>query len=201
MNFLVICILLSLSWITKSGAVELLVNGNFDSGWVAWEEDDGGTGFLIITHSSSSPAAPQSGSYLAWMGGAPSVSQSLSQSVAVPSGTASLQVKGFVWIASEEPGGVFDTAELRLLSLDGALLEPLLSWSNVNETTTWTSFTVFPSGNYAGQTVRLEFSAELDGNYNTNFFFDTIEFIANVPTAAPDPLAARSWGSIKNLYR
>jgi len=189
--------MLSLSPISGQ-CVELLVNGDFDAGPTAWVENDGGSGFPLIVHSSETPFPPQSGSYLAWLGGVFNASQSLYQTVAIPPGTSSLQVKGYFRITSDD---FFDTASLRLLSSNGALLEVLINWSSFDEGSEWIPFAVSPTGNYAGQTVRLQLSAVLDDIHNTSFFFDTIQFIANIPTEAPHSEGMRSWASIKSLYR
>lgn len=199
---LCLSIMLSLFSIDAVEAIELLVNGNFDSGNVAWVEDSGNPNYNVIVNSTEAPIPPQSGTFLAWLGGFNSVTQTLYQNVVVPPGTASLQVKGFYWITTEETGGQFDHATVALLSSDGSTtLETLRTWSNLNNTSAWMPFAVSTSGNYAGQTVRLQFSTVLDSSLNTNFFFDTIEFIANIPTDVPHLETGRSWASIKSLYR
>lgn len=182
-------------------AVQLLTNGNFDSGHVAWVEDDGGSGYFPIVHGAKAGIVPQSGAYMVWLGGLLDVTTSLYQDVAIPAGSTGLQLAGYRLIGSEEFGGSFDFAWIRILNTNGVLLETLFEWDNTDTNTSWLHFAATPSGNYAGQTIRLQLIATCDDSYNTNFFFDTLELTANVATDVPQIESARSWALIKSLYR
>src|SRR5262245_47424253 len=180
---------------TQVAAVELMTNGNFDAGNVGWVQVTPFPEYPIIT---TEGVTPQSGAYLAWLGGLFSVSEQLYETVAVPAGATGLVVQGYFWVATEEVAGIYDTAALRLVSTGGAVLETLATWNNLSAVSSWTAFTCPVAGNYAGQTVRLRFESTCDSSNNTNFFFDTISFTATVPTGVEEAAVERSWGSIKN---
>jgi hypothetical protein len=138
---------------------------------------------------------------IAWLGGLPDASKALYQTITIPPGATGLVVQGYIWVTSEETGGVYDVASLRLVSTSGAVLEVLATWNNNNAGSGWSAFSLPVPGNYAGQTLRLRIQATGDISNNANYFFDTISFSATVPTGVAETAAERSWGSMKNLYR
>lgn len=159
---------------------QLLVNPGFDQGQNPWIQS---ANFNVIRSSADSPAIPvgvQDGTHAVWLGGDYSVTQTLYQDLLIPANASALELRGYHWVATEEVGGVWDSAQLELQTTTGSLLESLASWTNEDETTAWTQFTAPIGGNYAGQTVRLKIQTSTDSSLNTNFFFDSFVFSATV---------------------
>jgi hypothetical protein len=180
---------------TAPRAANLLTNGSFDAlpAGTAWVQT--GPGALPII-SDSSPVTEHSAPYLAWLGQENDLTLSLHQTVSVPMGTTHLQLRGEYWITTEEtPGGtIYDDMRVELRS-GGSLLETLKWWSNLNTTSSWTPFTIDAVGNYAGQTIRLEFRSTNDNAFPTNFFIDSVVLDATVPTDVPVGSDATAWVS------
>ncbi len=172
--------------------VNLLANGAFDSGpGPAWQEISGANPpFALVIHQSVLPLAPKSAPYAVWMGGylqtasVPGVDR-LQQTFTIPAGATELQVVGFRAISSAELAGEFDTLRVTLRTTSNTVLESLndpatpctnkdCTWSSEDETTGFAGFTLTPTGNYAGQTIRLHFESDVDGSLNTNFFIDSL---------------------------
>lgn len=151
--------------------IQLLGNPGFDSGpGGGWVEQ---SSYPLINADADIPVTPESGGYAVWMGGALSSTDVLYQDVAVPAGATSMQLAGSRWIATEEIGGVYDTVTVQLASTANVAHETLATWSNSDDTTAWTGFTLPASGSYGGQTIRVFLRSVTDSINNTNFFFDT----------------------------
>ncbi|MCB9572209.1 MAG: hypothetical protein H6709_09005 [Kofleriaceae bacterium] len=153
--------------------VQLLTNPSFDA-------SPQGTGWVQVPFDAAYPlidvpaVTADTTPYSVWMGGFLSATDSLYQTVAIPAGATGLNLRGKRWIGTEETGtSAFDTVRLQIRSSAGALLEQLVQWSNVDNGTAWTSFVLTPTGNYAGQTIRVYAESSTDSTLNTNFFFDT----------------------------
>ena len=163
-------------------AVDILVNGNFESMPV-------GTGWTQVSNPTYPPITnetpglpPQSGVYVAWMGGITDDTNMIYQDVAVPVGTTQLTFSGYAWVTTQELGViVYDTCTLQLLTTANGPLETLRTWTNANTNTSWTAFSIPASGTYAGTTIRVRIRAINDASYVTNFLFDTCALEATVP--------------------
>ncbi len=171
---------------TSALAANLLINGNFDNASSApWVQSGMNPAYPIVT--ADAPITEHSAPSLAWLGGDPSTDMSITQDVAVPSGTASLTLSGYRIIGTQESApSVYDVVSIRLETTGGALLEELATWNNTNPNGSWLAFSLPASGNYSGQTIRLRLRATNDDSYVTNFFFDTMTLDA-VPTAGVLP--------------
>ncbi len=145
-----------------------LVNGGFESGATGWTQSD-----PAIISSTSSGTRARSGSWSAWLGGYNGAKEQIAQTVAVPSGGATLT---WSWqLSSSEPAGTraYDLLHARIYSTSGALLGTLLSRSNTSSRNVWTTERV-NLGQWAGQTVSLRFAATTDSAYASSFFVDDV---------------------------
>ncbi len=167
--------------------VDLLANGNFDSGDVSWTTDGFPTFYSVILSTSSTPdpfpVTPHSGSWGAWLGGAyGDISQdqtmTILQQVSVPASATNLSISGQRYFVSED-SGTFDIAAIEIWNTSNAYLATVASWDADDVTAGWTAFS-FPAGNYAGQTIRVVVGSVNDFSLNTNFLFDTLRFNATV---------------------
>ncbi len=168
--------------------VNVLVNGNFDTGpgspWVEYSSK----GYQLINASNAIPITPHSGNYVAWLGGDTDYNDSLYQDIAIPSGTKYLSLNLYRWSWTEElTSNIYDQVVVSLRSpTTNGLLETLATWDNLDPTTGWVNQTVTILGDYAGSTVRLALDSSNDSTYPTNFFFDTISLNAKVETCECD---------------
>jgi hypothetical protein len=138
---------------------QLLGNPGFESGSTPWTSSSG-----VITNSSSESA--HTGSYYAWLDGYGSAhTDTLSQSVTVPSGCKAT-FTFYLHIDTAETGG---TAYDKLTVTAGSTT--LATYSNVNAASGYAqkSFDLSP---YAGSTVTLKFSGVEDSSLQTSFVLD-----------------------------
>jgi hypothetical protein len=179
--------------------VDLLINGNFDSGPGApWIEV---APWPLIVETASDPirpVVPDSGMYAAWLGGAVDAQDRLYQDVAVPVGVTSLTLKGKIQTYAE-PSGFADTLTvvLRYASTD-AVFQTLAIWGGGEALSGWLSFFPIPVNSpelLAGQTVRISFESQNNSSFPTSFFLDTLRFEATVTAAVP-ALSGRGLGGL-----
>ena len=162
-----------------TGPVNLLSNADFEDGVAPWVEISGGGFALIVNESELTGADAVSGAFLAWMGGYSPLggdTDVLYQDFFLPADATPVTLTGMVWVDSEEsPVLAYDTLDVELVNVaSGDTLEILHSWSNLDLGTDWVSFNATVAGNYAGQTLRLRLTADLDSSNNTSFLFDTL---------------------------
>lgn len=159
-----------------TGPVNLLSNAGFDIGLTPWVESSGGGFGLVVNQTELTGVDADSGEFLAWLGGYSGDTDLFHQDFFLPADATPVTMNGVIWIASEETLGIaFDTLELELVNVaSGAALETLQSWSNLDQSTDWVAFNATVNGNYAGQTLRLRLTANLDVSNNTNFLLDTL---------------------------
>lgn len=163
----------------------LLTNPAFDSGpGGGWSETSSG-GFAVIMPDSDPLLAAidaDSPPYLAWLGGAISLDDSLGQTVTVPVDASALRVRGRRWIASNETLNFdYDDLTVTLRSSTGAVLQEVGRFSNLDTTVGWTSFDLPAAAPHAGATVRLELAAHNDFSEITNFFLDGLALEVTTP--------------------
>jgi kumamolisin len=142
-------------------AAQLIGNGGFESGTAApWTASSG-----VITNSSSEPA--HSGSWKAWLDGYGSThTDTLSQTVTVPTGCASAALTFWLHIDTAETGSTaYDTLTLQ------ANNTTLKTWSNADAASGYVQQTVDLTS-FAGQTVNLTFTGTEDGSNQTSFVID-----------------------------
>ncbi|MFG2841825.1 protease pro-enzyme activation domain-containing protein [Kitasatospora sp. NPDC048296] len=142
-------------------AAQLIGNGGFESGTAApWTASSG-----VITNSTSEPA--HSGSWKAWLDGYGSThTDTLSQTVSVPTGCASATLTFWLHIDTAETGSTaYDTLTLQ------ANNTTLKTWSNADAASGYVQQTVDLTS-FAGQTVNLTFTGTEDGSNQTSFVID-----------------------------
>ncbi|MER6633843.1 hydrolase [Streptomyces sp. NPDC000987] len=148
-------------------AAQLLGNNGFESGATTWSGTSG-----VITNSTGESA--RTGSYYAWLNGYGSANtDTLSQSVTVPSGctTATLSFYLHVDTAETTTSTAYDTLKVQVLNSSGTVLGTLATYSNLNAATGYTQRS-FNLASYAGQTVTLKFTGTEGSTLQTSFVID-----------------------------
>ncbi|MFF4948372.1 M28 family peptidase [Streptomyces chattanoogensis] len=139
---------------------QLLANGGFENGTAPWTGDTG----TIGAHSGRSA---HSGSRFAWLGGyGSSATDSLSQSVTLPSGCAKATLTYWLHIDTDETDRVaYDTFRVKVGNTT------LTTLSNTDAATGYTQRTLDLTP-YIGQQITLTFTATEDAGLQTSFVID-----------------------------
>ncbi|MGW2744049.1 hydrolase [Streptomyces sp. NPDC001450] len=148
-------------------AAQLLGNNGFESGNSTWSATSG-----VITNSSGESA--RSGSYYAWLDGtATATTDTLSQSVTIPSActTATLGFYLHIDTAETTTTTAYDTLKVQVLNSSGTVLGTLATYSNLNAASGYTQRS-FNLSSYAGQTVTLKFTGTEGSKLQTSFVVD-----------------------------
>ncbi|GAA1236047.1 PKD domain-containing protein [Oryzihumus leptocrescens] len=147
---------------------QLLGNPGFETGTAApWAATSG-----VVSNSSTEPA--RTGSWKAWLDGYGAThTDTLSQSVALPTGCTSYKFNFYMHIDTAETTTTtkYDTLKLQLLDSSGAVLANLYTYSNLNANTGY-SLHSFNLASYAGQNVTLKFTGAEDSTQQTSFVLD-----------------------------
>jgi subtilisin family serine protease len=142
-----------------------LVNGGFESGISPWVQSSSG-GYSLRDSS-----RPHTGTWGTWLGGYNSGTDSLQQTVTVPSnGTLT-----YWWYLTtqESSSYAYDLLRVRVLSSSGAVLATPRTWTNASGAGLWRQDTL-SLASYAGQSVRIEFLATTDSSLLSSFFVDDV---------------------------
>lgn len=144
--------------------VQAVTNGGFESGTSPWTPS---TSSLITSRSGQSA---HGGTAYAWLDGTGSSrTDTLSQSVTVPSGCSTATLS--YWLHVDTAETTTSTAYDRLtVQLGGSTLA---TYSNLDKNTGYVQKTVDVSS-YAGQTVSLSFTGTEDSSLRTSFVLDDI---------------------------
>jgi subtilisin family serine protease len=143
----------------------LIVNGGFESGTSPWVQSSSGGYQLIDT------TRPHNGSYSAYLGGYNNANDTIYQTITVPSnGTLT-----YWWYMSTAESGstAYDYLRVRLYNSSGALVATLRTWSNASGAGLWRQDSL-SLASYAGQTLRIQFSATTDFSLQSGFFVDDV---------------------------
>ena len=157
--------------LSKATPPKPLLNGDFESGPVSWEEYSS-NGWDLIVQSFSGDVTPYNGTWAVWMGGDYDETSYIQQSVTVPSDKHYLSF--YHWIASEDACG-YDYGRVRV---NGTLVEQYDLCISTN-TGGWVEKVVNLS-TYAGATVTIRIEASCDGSLNSNLFIDHVEFSSSL---------------------
>ncbi|MGW1427818.1 M28 family peptidase [Streptomyces sp. NPDC002431] len=149
---------------------QVVGNGGFESGTAPWSQSDG----VINNRTSEKPA--HTGAYQAWLGGWGSThSDTLSQSVTIPSGCSAYKLSLYLRIDTGESAGdptAYDTLTVKLGT------RTLATYSNADATNSYVQKT-FDVGDLAGQTVTLGFTSKEDAYLQTSFVLDDVALDAS----------------------
>ncbi|WP_225833637.1 immune inhibitor A [Streptomyces sp. NK08204] len=148
-------------------AAQLLGNNGFESGNTVWSASSG-----VITNSTGE--SPRTGSYYAWLDGYGSATtDTLSQSVTIPSGCASANLSFYLHVDTAETTTTtaYDTLKVQVLNSSGSVLSTLATYSNLNAASGYTQRS-FNLSSYAGQTVTLKFTGTEGSTLQTSFVLD-----------------------------
>jgi hypothetical protein len=154
------------------GTAGALANGDFESGTSSWVQS-ATSGAAIITNDSSTA---HSGNYYARLGGYLSGTDILYQDVSIPVGAAQATLQFWYRIQTAEPAmsPAWDTMVVSINSVTGATLATVATFTNQNATSGWVQSPAYDLVAFAGQTVRLTFTAMNDALNVTSFRVDDI---------------------------
>jgi hypothetical protein len=161
------------TWTIASGssggctAAQLLGNPGFETGTAApWVASSG-----VISDHSEEP--PHSGKWDAWLDGYSSATtDTLAQTVALPSGCSTYQLSFWLHIDTAETTTVAkDTMTVQILNSSGTVLATLATFSNLNAATGYTQY-FYNLSAYAGQTITLKFTGKQVSSTKTSFVID-----------------------------
>lgn len=124
------------------------------------------------------PNPTHSGIWKAWLGGDNALSQTLTQTLSVPSGATSLQASVWWLVNTTEPNpSGLDHMEMEILDGSGSLQETLYHFKDVDQGSSWAQKIITATQAYAGQTIQLAFAASTDPTNVTSFFIDDVNVV------------------------
>jgi|GEM_PF-1232687 len=153
--------------ITCISGQQLLGNPGFESGEVAWNATP-----LVITNNAGQPA--HGGAWKAWLDGYGAThADTLSQTVAIPSGAVGATLTFWLHIDTDEaPGTPFDTLKVQVRNAAGTVvLATLATYSNLDGAAGY-SLKSFDLTSFRGQTVTIYFEGMEDISLQTTFVID-----------------------------
>ncbi len=143
----------------------LLANPGFESGLSAWSQTSG----VISTGGSS---GPRTGAYVAWMNGYGTThTDTLSQSVTVPSGKTSASLSFYLKVSSSETTTTRAYDTLRVQAISGGTTTTLATYSNLDKQANYVQRTVNLNP-YIAKTVTVRFVGAEDSAAATSFRLD-----------------------------
>ncbi len=151
---------------------ELIINGGFESGTTGWTGTTGDIGTF------TGEAAFQ-GTKNAWMGGnASATTETLAQTVAIPSTATTAALSFYLHIDTAETGTTaYDKLAVQVRNTSGTVLKTLATYSNVNAATGYQQRT-FDLSAYKGQTIQIYFTETEDASLQTSFVLDNVSLIS-----------------------
>lgn len=163
---------------------QTVANPGFE-GAASWTQNSN-----IITNDAS---VARSGSGYAWLGGANSVSDALTQDVFIPGGQARLQFWVRITTAETTTSSVFDSMTVSLIHpATGANVATLARFTNLSAASGWVQTPIYDLSPYSGQTLRLRFATTTDSSDITSFRVDDIA-INGTATASQNNHTALWW--------
>ncbi|MER5695713.1 M1 family aminopeptidase [Streptomyces mirabilis] len=154
---------------------QVVTNGGFESGTSPWTQSSS----TVITSRSGQSA--HGGTSFAWMNGVGSThTDTLSQSVTIPSGCSSATLT--FWLHIDTAETTSSTAYDKLTAKIGSTT--LATYSNLNKATGYVQKS-FDVSAFAGQTVSLAFTGTEDSSLQTSFVLDDIALDTSGGTTPP----------------
>jgi Zn-dependent metalloprotease len=151
----------------STGGSETVTNGGFESGATGWSGTTGD-----INTWSGEPA--HAGTKDAWIcGNGTTATESLSQSITIPSTATSATLTFWLHIDTAETttSTAYDTFKVQVIS--GTTTTTLATYSNLNQNTGYVQKT-FDLSAYKGKTVTLKFLGSEDSSLQTSFVLDDV---------------------------
>lgn len=148
---------------------EKIVNGGFEAGTSPWTGSTGAIGTF-------SGQTAFEGARYAWLGGnGRTVTETLAQSVAIPSTAtaANLSFALHIDTAENTSSSVYDRLVVTVKNASGSTLGTLATYSNLNKAAGYQNRT-FSLLAYKGQTVTLHFNMTEDASLQTSFVVDKV---------------------------
>ena len=142
-----------------------IANGGFENGTSPWVQTSA-AGYQLVTTD-----LPHAGDYSAWLGGYNGGTDTIYQTITVPSnGTLS-----YWWYMSTQESGstAYDHFRVRLYNSSGTLVTNLRTYSNASGAGQWRQDSI-SLASYAGQSLRVRFSLSNDSSLPTSFFVDDV---------------------------
>ena len=159
---------------TPGTTAQLLGNAGFETGTGAPWVESSSTGYEIV-----STNHPHTGSYSAWLCGYNNGTDSLYQTVALPSSTTKVVLSYWLSISTKETSSTaYDYFYVRLRTSTGTTIATVQTRSNVNAAG-WTQFTFDVTStlsSYRGQQVQVSFLGTNDYTLPTSFYVDDVAF-------------------------
>lgn len=170
-------------------AANVVVNPGFEGGTGSWTQSSSASAAIIR----NDPSTAHSGSWYAWLGGSDNLTDTLVQTLTIPSGAARMQF--WYRIATNETSstGSFDRLTVTVSNAaTGVALGTLATLSNLDATSGWVQSAVYDLSPFAGQSVRLQFRATTDFSDPTSFRIDDIT-MNGLAAAAPANATSLWW--------
>ena len=152
------------------GSTQLLANTGFETTG-SWTASSG-----VICNAGCSGESAHGGVGFAWLDGYGSThTDTLSQSVTIPSGKSSATLQYYLHIDTNETttSTAYDTLSVQVLNSSGTVLATLATYSNLNAATGYVVHTN-SLASYIGQTVTIKFTGKEDSSLQTSFVLDDV---------------------------
>lgn len=145
---------------------QLITNGGFESGQSPWTESSTGGYQLVDT------SRPHTGSYSAYLNGYNSSTDTIYQTVTIPSTATSATLTFWTYVSTTETSHAYDYFYAQVRNTSGSALATLLTL-NDGTASGWVqrSYSLL---NYKGQTVQIAFKGTNDSSNPTDFFLDDV---------------------------
>lgn len=145
---------------------QLITNGGFESGQSPWTETSTGNYQLVDT------TRPHTGSYSAYLNGYNSSTDTIYQTVTIPSTATSATLTFWTYVSTTETTHAYDYLYAQVRNTSGSALSTLLT---VNDGTAsgWVQHS-YSLLNYKGQTIQIAFKGTNDVSNPTSFFVDDV---------------------------
>jgi len=153
--------------VTASAAKQLILNSGFESGTASWSGTTGDIG----TWSNKSAHA---GTHYCWLdGNGKSATESISQSVTIPSSVTSAVLKFWLHIDTAETttSKVYDTLKVQIIS--GSTTTTAATYSNLNKISGYNQM-AFDITAFKGKTITVKFLGVEDSSLQTSFVLDDV---------------------------
>lgn len=145
---------------------EEIVNGGFESGSTSWTQSSSG-GYQIVD-----TTKPHTGADSAFLAGYNNASDSIYQSVSIPSTATKATLSFWTYVSTQETTHAYDYFYAKLRNSSGSALTTLLTL-NDGTASGWVQHT-YDVTSYKGQTIQVYFNATNDSSNPTDFFVDDV---------------------------